>query len=412
MRIPFAPPYISEAVISEVTETLRSGWITSGPRVDLLEGMMQEFTEMARCICVNSWTSGALLTLRWWGIQPGDEIIVPAYTYAATALVACHTGARPVMLDIGDDLTMDPEKLAAAINPRTKAVIPVDMGGWPCNYARIREVLEQSLSCGLFEPANERQRKLGRPLLLADAAHSLGATFNHLPAGLAADIAVYSLHAVKNITTAEGGVIGLNLPMPFDNKEVSTWMKLNRQNGQTRDALEKTVHGGWRYDIVSAGWKMNMPDLCAAVGIAQLKEYPDRLLPQRQRVAWRYHAALCSMPWAELPPLTLPGRTSAYHIFPICIRAITEAQRDRIIELMGAMGVSVNVHFIPLPMMSYFKGLGYSIQDVPVSYNRYAREITLPVYPQLTDEEVDYVVDALVRAYGQATHDTGNEAAG
>ena len=412
MYIPFAPPYISEAVISEVTDTLRSGWITSGPRVDRLEAMMQEFTGIGRCICVNSWTSGALLALRWWGIRPGDEIIVPAYTYAATALAALHAGARPVMVDIGDDLTIDVAKLSEAITERTKAIIPVDIAGWPCDYARIREILERPSVRRLFNPADDRQRILGRPLLMADAAHSLGAVVDNRSAGLAADITVYSLHAVKNITTAEGGVIGLNLPLPFDNDEVCGWMKINRLNGQTRDAREKTLQGNWRYDVVSPGWKINMPDLCAAIGIAQLKEYPDFLLPQRKRVAWRYHAALRSREWAELPPLASGGRESAYHIFPLRIRGITEWQRDRIIESIGDRGVAVNVHFIPLPMLTYFKTIGYSITHVPVSADHYSREITLPVYPQLTDGEVDYVVDALIGAYEQIVHETGSRTSG
>jgi len=408
MKIPFAPPFISEAVIREVTDTLSSGWITSGPRVRLLESMMQEFTQSA-CVCVNSWTSGAQLALKWWGVGPGDEVIVPAYTYAATALVVLHAGATPVMVDVNDDFGMDPALLRKAISPRTKAIIPVDFAGWPCDYISIRNVLEEPGVRALFTPANERQRMMGRPLLIADAAHSLGASYLNGPSGLQADIAVYSLHAVKNITTAEGGVIGLNLPAPFSNPEIYDWMKVNSLNGQSRDAFEKTQGGAWRYDIISDGLKVNMPDICAAIGIAQLKEYGENLLPQRKRVANRYYEGLKRFPWAQLPPLQSPVAESAYHIFPLCIKGIAETMRDEMIDRIQGMGVSVNVHFIPLPLLTLFREKGYSIDAYPVSLAKYSTEITLPVYPQLTDEQVDYVLSAVVQAYVAIT---GNDASG
>ena len=408
MKIPFAPPFISEAVIREVTDTLSSGWITSGPRVRLLESMMQEFTQ-SPCVCVNSWTSGAQLTLKWWGVGPGDEVIVPAYTYAATALVVLHAGATPVMVDVNDDFGMDAALLRKAISPRTKAIIPVDFAGWPCDYIAIRNVLEEPGVRALFTPANERQRMMGRPLLIADAAHSLGASYLNGPAGLQADIAVYSLHAVKNITTAEGGVIGLNLPAPFSHQAVYDWMKVNSLNGQSRDAFEKMHGGAWRYDIISDGLKVNMPDICAAIGIAQLKEYGESLLPQRKRVANRYYEGLKRFPWAQLPTLQSPVAESAYHIFPLCIKGISETMRSEMIDRIQGMGVSVNVHFIPLPLLTLFREKGYSIDDYPVSLAKYSTEITLPVYPQLTDGQADYVLSAVVQAYVAVT---GNEALG
>jgi dTDP-4-amino-4,6-dideoxygalactose transaminase len=409
MKIPFAPPFISEAVIKEVTDTLSSGWITSGPRVRLLESMMREFTQLPACVCVNSWTSGAQLVLKWWGVGPGDEVIVPAYTYAATALVVLHAGATPVMVDVNDDFGMDPALLRRVISPRTKAIIPVDFAGGPCDYISIRNILEEPGVRALFTPANERQRMRGRPLLIADAAHSLGAHYLNGPAGLQADIAVYSLHAVKNITTAEGGVIGLNLPAPFSNDEIYDWMKINSLNGQSRDAFAKTQGGSWRYDIISDGLKVNMPDICAAIGIAQLKEYGQSLLPQRKRVAWRYYEGLKRFPWVQLPALQSPVAESAYHIFPLCIKGITEIMRDEMIDHIQGIGVSVNVHFIPLPLLTLFREKGYSIDDYPVSLAKYSTEITLPVYPQLTDEQVDYVISAVVQAYIVVT---GNEASG
>lgn len=403
MKIPFAPPLINEAVIKEVTDTLASGWITTGPKVRLLESLLREYTRLPACVCVNSWTSGAQLTLKWWGVGPGDEVIVPAYTYAATALVVLHTGATPVMVDINEDFVMDPSLLRRAITTKTKAIIPVDFAGWPCDYRTIRDILQEPDIRALFKPSTARQQALGRPLLMADAAHSLGATYEDGPAGLQADIAVYSLHAVKNITTAEGGVIGLNLPAPFSNQEIQHWMKINSLNGQTRDAFEKTQGRSWRYDIVSDGLKVNMPDVCAAIGIAQLKEYDQSLLPQRKKIARRYYEELERYPWAQLPPLQSTLAESACHIFPLCIKGVTEALRDELIDLIQDKGVAVNVHFVPLPLLTLFREKGYSIDKYPVSYAKFATEISLPIYPQLSDAEIAYIGFTVVQAYNAVT---------
>ncbi len=400
---------IDEAVIKEVTDTLESGWITSGPKVRQLESMFNDFVQLPASVCVNSWTSGAQLVLKWWGVGPGDEVIVPAYTYAATALVVLHAGATPVMVDINEDFAMDPSSLRKALTPRTKAIIPVDFAGWPCDYASIRNILLEPATQALFTPTNQLQRTLGRPLLMTDAAHSLGALYEDRPAGLQADIVVYSLHAVKNITTAEGGVIGLNLPEPFSNQEVYRWMKINSLNGQTRDSFERAQGKSWRYDIVSDGLKINMPDVCAAIGVAQLRGYDNMLLPRRRRVAERYYEGLKKYSWAQLPPLQSSVAQSAYHIFPLCIKGITEVQRDEIIDRIETRGVSVNVHFIPLPMLSLFREKGYSIEDYPVSYAKFSTEITLPIYPQLSDVEVYHVLFAVIEAYSAVT---GNEAWG
>jgi dTDP-4-amino-4,6-dideoxygalactose transaminase len=399
MTIPFAPPFINEDVIREVTDTLNSGWITTGPRVKLLESMMNDYTQMSHCVCINSWTSGALLVLKWWGLQPGDEVIIPAYTYAATALAVMHAGGTPVMIDVKEDFSIDPDLLRNAITVKTKAIIPVDFAGWPCDYETIQEITAADSTRALFTPSNEVQATLGRPLVLADAAHSLGATYRQLPAGLQADIAVYSLHAVKNVTTAEGGVIGLNLPAPFDNKNVYDWMKLNSLNGQTKDALAKIQGGHWRYDIVSDGLKINMPDVCAAIGIAQLKQYADQLLPRRKALAGRYAAGLATKSWARLPCLAHSLKESSCHIYPLRIEGITEQQRDQIIELLSKNGIAVNVHFLPLPMLSLFREMGYKIDHYPVSYKNYHCEISLPVYPQMTDDMIDYIIAALEKAY-------------
>ncbi|MGN6569261.1 MAG: DegT/DnrJ/EryC1/StrS family aminotransferase [Flavipsychrobacter sp.] len=401
MKIPFSPPFIDEDIENEVLDSLRSGWITTGPKVRDLELLSALLCDVEKAVCVNSWTSGAALVLKWLGIGPGDEVIVPAYTYSATALTVLHTGAKPVMVDVLDDFTIDPSEIAKAITPATKAVLAVDIAGWPCDYNTIRQTIDNAEVRKNFKPANKVQEMLGRPLLMADAAHSLGAIYNGRSAALAADIAIYSLHAVKNVTTAEGGVICLNLPAPFSNEEVYKWMKLNSLNGQTKDAFTKTQGGGWRYDIVSDGLKINMPDVCAAIGLAQLKKYPGLLLPERERVFNHYASFFKNKPWAVIPPSETAERKSSFHLYPLRINGITEDQRDAIIQKLADIEVATNVHFIPMPMLTLFKGLGYKIEDYPVAYRNYAHEISLPIYPQLTDEQCAHIEEQIEKAYNE-----------
>lgn len=390
MIIPFSPPYIDSDIEAEVLDSLRSGWITSGPKVRDLELLSNAVIGVERSICVNSWTSGAQLVLKWLGIGPGDEVIIPAYTYSATALVVLHAGATPIMVDVMEDFTIDPIKILSAISDRTKAILAVDIAGWPCDYNAIKDVIE--LRKNLFSPNNEIQKKFGQIALVSDAAHSLGAIYNSISAALASDITIYSLHAVKNVTTAEGGIICLNLPYKkFSNDEVYRWMKLNSLNGQTKDAFSKNIPGSWRYDIVSQGLKINMPDICAAIGLGQLRKYPNFLLPERKRVFDHYYNFFSRKDWAQLPPSASEGRKSSYHLYPLRIKNISEGQRDNIIMKMAEAGVSTNVHFIPMPMLTLFKELGYMIEDYPVAYDNYVREISLPIYPQLTDEQCAYI---------------------
>lgn len=398
MKIPFSPPYIDDSVIDEVTDTLRSGWITTGPKVWALEEAIAEFTKAQAVVCVNSWTSGAMLALQWWGIMPGDEVIVPAYTYSATALAVIRMGGTPVMVDVGEDFNITAENIRNAVTPRTKAVIPVDFGGWPCDYDAIMSLVEEPEIKALFDPSTDVQRQIGRVLVMNDAAHSLGASYKGRRIGTECDITVFSLHAVKNITTAEGGAISLNLPAPFDNGELYREFRLRSLNCQTKDAFSKTQAGGWRYDITGLGMKVNMADLNAAVGLAQMREYPA-LLAKRRDIAERYAAAFSQHAWAEIPPLRSESRESSYHLFALRIKDIAEQQRDRMIELISEREVAVNVHFVPMPMLSYFRKLGYDIADYPVAYNNYSREISLPIYPGLTDREIDYVVESVVEAY-------------
>jgi dTDP-4-amino-4,6-dideoxygalactose transaminase len=399
-KIPFSPPYIDDQTIMEVMDTLNSGWITSGPKVRALEEICRHMSACEDCACVNSWTSGALLTLKWWGIKPGDEVIVPAYTYAATALAAMHAGAKVVMVDVLDDCTMNPEKLSEAITPQTKAIIPVDVAGWPCDYEAIKKIVSSVEAKRLFQPANEVQEKLGRTLVVSDAAHSIGAKIGRLPAAWYSDVTIYSFHAVKNITTAEGGAICLNLPEPFNNREVYRWMKLNSICGQSKDSFSKTnLVGEWRYDILSDGLKVNMPDICAAIGLSQMRQYESFLLPQRRRVFERYNKRFEDFDWAQLPAYEDKDRSSSCHVYGLRIKDITESQRDEMIQCISENNVSVNVHFIPLPMLTFFKKAGFDIADFQNSFGLYSREISLPVYPQLTNEQIDLVVENVAAAY-------------
>jgi dTDP-4-amino-4,6-dideoxygalactose transaminase len=401
MTIPFSPPYIDEHVEAEVLDSLRSGWITTGPKVRALEEETARLAGVEKALGCNSATSALMLVLHWYGVGRGDEVIVPAYTYCATALAVMHVGATPVMVDVGEDFNMDMVKVRAAITPRTKAIIPVDIAGWPCDYAALRAILAEEEVKAKFAPRGKMQEQLGRPLLLADAAHSIGSRYDGHPAARQSDITVYSFHAVKNVTTAEGGVICLNLPAPFDNAGIYATLRLWSLNGQTKDAFTKSQGGSWRYDIVYPGFKMNMPDICAAIGLAQIRQYEDHLLPARRRIFARYGELFAPHPWAQLPPLEEARRLSSAHLYPLRIRGISEARRDAIIDRMSAAGIAVNVHFIPLPMLTVFRERGYDIADFPVAYDNYSREISLPIYPQLSDEQVERVAGVLVESVGR-----------
>lgn len=403
MNIAFSPPYIDDDVIEEVISSLKSGWITSGPKVKQLEALAAEFCGVESAICVNSWTSGAALAFKWLGIGPGDEVIVPAYTYAATILAVLHAGAKPVLVDILDDFTLNPEKVKAAISPATKAIMPVDIGGWPADYNALRAIVNSDETKGIFNPATDIQKQLGRPAIIADCAHSFGASYNGKSVALAPDIAIFSLNAVKNITSGEGGIISLNLPTDFNTQDVYQWMKLNSLNGQTKDAFSKSQSGQWKYDIVSMGFKANMPDVCAAIGLAQMRKYKEDLMPARERVVQHYLDFFSKKLWVVLPPVEDEHRSTSFHLFQLRIKGLSEEQRDEMIQILARAGVSSNVHFIPIPMLTYFKELGYRIEDYPNAYNNYKNEISLPLYPQLTNEQCSYIEEQLELAYKEVT---------
>ena len=394
--IPFSPPFIDDDIINEVTDTLRSGWITTGKKVKQLEEEIAAFCGVEKIVAVNSATSALMLLLHWFGVGKDDEVIVPAYTYCATALAVMHVGAKPVMVDVEEDFNISPEKIEAAITGKTKAIISVDFGGWPCDYDAIKNVINKSEITKRFKPSSDTQKKLGRILFISDAAHSLGAIYNHKRVGMQADITVFSLHAVKNLTTAEGGLICLNMPAPFDNNEIYKTLRLWSLNGQTKDAFSKTKAGEWQYDIVYPGFKINMPDVLAAIGVAQFKKY-EQLLEERKRVFDFYTAAFEKYTWAICPPFFKKGCSSSFHLYPLRVAHINEEQRSAIIQKISEQNVSVNVHFIPLPMLTVFKE-NYSIKNYPQSYFLYSNEISLPIYPQLTNEACQTVVNAVITA--------------
>lgn len=400
MKIPFSPPYIDDDVINEVTDSLRSGWITTGPKVKALEEEVCKLSGARRALGVNSWTSGAILVLRWLGLQPGDEVIVPAYTYTATALAVLWAGGKPVMVDSGEDFNISVEAIRRAITPRTKAILPVDIAGFPCDYDAIMALVSEPEVKAMFAPTSDVQRQLGRIIVVSDSAHSIGAHYNGKRSGSETDIAIFSLHAVKNVTTAEGGIICLNMPEPFDNDKLYADMRLITLNCQTKDAFTKSKAGGWRYDIIGQGMKCNLADVNAAIGLAQIRKYDD-LLKERKRVFTRYNDALKQYGWALTPPAVTPGKESSYHVYTLRIKDVTEQQRDEIIQEIAKSEVAVNVHFVPLPMFTFFREKGYDIKDYPQAYRNYAHEISLPVYPQLTDEQADFVISTVVEAHNK-----------
>lgn len=396
MNIPFSPPFIDQMVIDQVLETLQDKWITTGPKVKALEEEIVKLTDSKAVICVNSWTSGAILMLKWLGVKAGDEVIIPAYTYCATALSVLHCGAKPIMVDINEEFSINPEKVRNAITQKTKAIIAVDIAGWPCNYEELNAIIRENEILEIFKPSSEKQELLGRIMLISDAAHSIGATYHGNASAKHSDAAIFSFHAVKNITTAEGGCICLNLPDTFDNNMEYNFLKMYTLNGQNKDALAKSKGGGWRYDILFQGLKVNMPDICAAIGLAQIKKYNNELLPRRKEIAVKYCKGFKHMEWFIKPPLQDEERESCYHLFALRVKGLTEAQRDQVIDDLAQLGVAANVHFIPMPMLTYFKNLGYSIEDYPMAYKQYACEISLPIYPQLTDVEIQFVIESVI----------------
>ena len=395
--IQFSPPRIDQKVIDEVVDTLKSGWITTGPKTKEFERRLTAYCGNKATLAVNSNTVGLEVVLRWFGVQEGDEVIVPAYTYCATANVIVHCGAKPVMVDVNaDDFDVCLEKVREAITDKTKVIMPVDLGGMPCAYDELVELVEAEDVKMLFQAKTEEQKKLGRILILSDSAHSIGAEYKGRKAGCLADVSVFSFHAVKNLTTAEGGAIMLNLPEPFDNEEVYRYLCTYTLHGQNKDALAKTKKGAWRYDVLVSGFKGNMTDIMASIGLVELSRYEDDTLHYRKCIYDQYTDAFSRYGWAELPIYETEDRKSSYHVYCLRVKGITEQQRDEIIQRIFDKDVSVNVHFQPLPLLSAFKNKGYKIEDYPVAYDNYCREISLPVWYGLSEEMVKTVIDAVI----------------
>ena len=390
MNIPFSPPDISELEIEEVAAALRSGWITTGPRVKDLERRIAAYTEADRCVCLNSQTACAEMALRVLGIGEGDEVIVPAYTYTATASVVCHVGATPVMIDCRkDSLEMDYDAVAAAITEKTKAVISVDLAGIPCNYEKIFAIAQEKKH--LFRPANEIQQAMGRVAVMADTAHALGAKWQGKMVGSVADFSSFSFHAVKNLTTAEGGALTWMTIPGIDNEVIYKKLQLLSLHGQSKDALAKTQLGAWEYDIVGTWYKCNMTDVTAAIGLKQLDRY-EGMLSRRRQIIENYDAAFKPLGVEVLDHYTDTYESSG-HLYLTRIPGITSEQRNEIIIRMAELGIACNVHYKPLPMHTAYKNLGFDIANYPNAYAHFVNEITLPLHTNLTDEQVAYVTD-------------------
>lgn len=389
-HIAFSPPDITEEEIAEVADTLRSGWITTGPKTKKFENEIAAFCHTSKAVCLNSATACAEMSLRVLGIGPGDEVITSAYTYTASASVAVHVGAKLVLIDTKpDSYEMDYEKLEAAITEKTKAIIPVDLGGVICDYDKIYDIVEKKKS--LFRPCTEIQKKMGRIAVVADGAHAFGATKNGKHSGEIADFTSFSFHAVKNLTTAEGGAAVWRDIDGIDNEEIYKQFMLLSLHGQSKDALAKTQLGAWEYDIIAPYYKCNMTDIMASLGLVQLKRYPS-ILARRKEIIEKYNEGLKDL---DLSVLNHYGDdfSSSGHLYLVRLNGKTREQCNAVITKMAEAGIATNVHYKPLPLLTAYKNLGFDIKDYPNAYAMFENEITLPLHTKLTDEDVEYVIE-------------------
>ena len=393
MKVPFSPPDMSELEIAEVCDAIRSGWITTGPRTKEFERRIAAYCHMEKAVCLNSATACMELVLRLFGIGPGDEVITCAYTYTATASVTCHVGAKVVMVDTAPgSFEMDYTKLADAITERTKAIIPVDLAGVVCDYDKVFAAVEGKRN--LFRPANDLQEALGRVLVLADAAHAFGAQRRGRMCGEIADFTSFSFHAVKNLTTAEGGAVTWRNIEGVDNEWIYKQFQVLSLHGQNKDALAKTQLGAWEYDIVSPAFKCNMTDIMAAIGLKQFERYPQ-MLARRREIIERYNAALNNLDVEVLDHYN-DDHASSGHLYFVRLLGKDVKFRNEVITEMARREIACNVHYKPLPMMTAYKNLGFDIADYPNAYNQYRNEVTLPLNTCLTDEQVEYVIENFV----------------
>lgn len=395
MKIPFSPPDLTDAEIEEVASAIKSGWITTGPKTKELEREVAALCHTNKAVCLSSQTSCAEMALRLLGIGEGDEVIVPAYTYTASAEIVCHVGARLIFIDSQpDSLEMDYDAVEKAITDKTKAIIPVDIGGVPCDYDRIFSIVEKKKE--LFTPSNDIQSKFGRLIVCADTAHAFGSTWHGKPIGSVADFSAFSFHAVKNFTTAEGGALTWKPREDLNDEEIYKQVQLYSLHGQSKDALSKNQLGAWEYDILGPWYKCNMTDIHAAIGLAQMERYPA-LLKRRREIIEKYDRAFKPLGVHTLPHFTDEHISSGHlyltRIFKKNGEPVSDVERREIIIKLAERGITTNVHYKPLPMMTGYKKLGFDIKDYPNAYAHYANEISLPLFSRLTDEEVDYIID-------------------
>lgn len=390
MNISFSPPDMSDMEIQEVADTIKSGWITTGPKTKELERQIAKYVGVNRCVCLNSQTACGEMALRVLGIGAGDEVIVPAYTYSASASIVDHVGAKIVFVDVQEGcLEMDYDKMEAAITEKTKAIIPVDLGGVPCDYDKIFAIVEKKKA--LFQPKNEIQKAIGRVAVCADTAHAFGASWHGKMCGSIADFSSFSFHAVKNFTTAEGGALTWRTIPGVDDEDIYHKLQLLSLHGQSKDALAKTKLGAWEYDIVGPWFKCNMTDIMAGIGLAQMKRYPG-MLARRKEIIARYDAAFKPLGIDVLDHYN-DNHQSSGHLYITRIPGAGLEERQEIIVKMAEAGIATNVHYKPLPMMTAYKNLGFDIKDYPNAYKRFVNEITLPLHTCLTDEEVEYIIE-------------------
>lgn len=400
-NIPFSPPDMTEAEVKEVSEAILSGWITTGPRTKELEKQIAAYVGVNKAVCLNSQTACAEMALRILGIGEEDEVIVPAYTYTASASIVCHVGAKLIFVDVQQDcLEMDYNAVEVAITPKTKAIIPVDLAGVPCDYDRLMNIVESKRD--IFHAANDIQKALGRIAICADAAHSFGASRKGQMVGSIADFSSFSFHAVKNFTTAEGGALTWKSIPGIDDDELYRQVQLFSLHGQSKDALAKTKLGAWEYDIIGPWYKCNMTDIMAALGLVQMKRYPQ-MLQRRKEIIQRYDQALKAIGVEVLNHYSETHQSSG-HLYITRIPNITTEQRQTIIEQMAEHGIASNVHYKPLPMMTAYKNMGFDIKDYPNAYAHFANEITLPLHTRLTDEEIEYIISNYIEVITNVTN--------
>ena len=400
-NIPFSPPDMTEAEVKEVSEAILSGWITTGPRTKELEKQIAAYVGVNKAVCLNSQTACAEMALRVLGVGEGDEVIVPAYTYTASASIVCHVGAKLIFVDVQQDcLEMDYDAVEAAITPKTKAIIPVDLAGVPCDYNRLMTIVESKRD--VFHAANDIQKALGRIAICADAAHSFGASRKGQMVGSIADFSSFSFHAVKNFTTAEGGALTWKSIPGIEDEEIYRMVQLFSLHGQSKDALAKTKLGAWEYDIIGPWYKCNMTDIMAALGLVQMKRYPQ-MLQRRKEIIQRYDQALKAIGVEVLNHYSETHQSSG-HLYITRIPNITTEQRQTIIEQMAERGIATKVHYKPLPMMTAYKNMGFDIKDYPNAYAHFANEITLPLHTRLTDEEIEYIISNYIEVITSVTN--------